>query len=346
MKSDQMRLLLAGLAAGDCIGSLVEHRPWSIVAERYERHKGAGWPFRAVASGMWTEGEPTDDTDMAMAIIRAYWRATKWDPRVIAEKFAEWLQAGPKDIGATTSVAINRYISGASWFLAGRPHWERNPHNSANGSLMRNGVVPAFATDELDLITKTVEHAIITHFDPLSVLCCCIHSYLIWDLLHGRESVDWYEELRELWRTWESSGLSPELQSWLTDVRTHPTAGDTLSMAWDYIEKNGALLTTMPEERDFQAGQGYSFLTLRVAMWAAEWAMKGEPYTGIIPEPLPKEPFQETGARTLGWVAMLGYDADTYGSCAGPLVAAVLGNLDGIELGNLQALKEYDRERP
>jgi len=77
------------------------------------------------------------------------------------------------------------------------------------------------------------------------------------------------------------------------------TEGDTLTTAWNYIEKNRGLLTTMPDECDFQAGQGFSFTTLRVAVWAAEWALKGEPYSGVIPEPLPKEPFRETGARTL-----------------------------------------------
>ena len=47
---------------------------------------------------------------------------------------------------------------------------------------MRNGVVAAFfhkQEQEIEAIDVTVSHATMTHYSPLSVLCCVVHTLLI-----------------------------------------------------------------------------------------------------------------------------------------------------------------------
>src|SRR5690606_13979996 len=49
-------------------------------------------------------------------------------------------------------------------------------------SLMRNGVIPALfprVDQEEEVLDATVCHGIITHYQPLTVLTCVVHSLLI-----------------------------------------------------------------------------------------------------------------------------------------------------------------------
>lgn len=181
INTDHLRLLLAGLAAGDSLGSTSEFAGPEGVARAYERHSAAGWPFRQVGGGPfgWEPGDPTDDTDMAMCIVRAVCGRGAFDPDAVADEFVRWYDRGPRDIGGTTAGALARRRGGAAWHDCGYAAFRANPGNSANGSLMRNGVVAAFSNDLDGVFRYTVQQAIVTHYDPLSVLCCCAQSFLI-----------------------------------------------------------------------------------------------------------------------------------------------------------------------
>ena len=61
--ADVLNRLLAGLAAGDSLGSTTEFCSRDQVLHAYAEHKADGWPWRQVGGGPfgWLRGEPTDD---------------------------------------------------------------------------------------------------------------------------------------------------------------------------------------------------------------------------------------------------------------------------------------------
>ncbi len=92
-----------------------------------------------------------------------------------------------------------------------------------------------------------------------------------------------------------------------------------------------------PFETDLSRGEGYCLLTLQIAVWAAAWFVRNEPFAA--PEAFPNEVFQRTGPWTLSWVAMIGHDSDTYGATAGPMIAAAHDGLPEEMTRGLAALE-------
>src|SRR5438552_2947592 len=121
MDLERIGLLLSGLAAGDSIGASVEFLPQDEIPDAYAELKSKGWPWRSVGGGPfnWQPGEPTDDTMMAWAIVRACINEGEFDPQAIAAAFVEWLHSHPKDIGGTTRRVLVRLAAGVPWHEAG-----------------------------------------------------------------------------------------------------------------------------------------------------------------------------------------------------------------------------------
>ena len=77
-----LRVLLTGLHAGDSLGSTSEFvAPRDIPAVMRE-HEAHGWPHWQVGGGTfgWESGDPTDDTDMALCLVRAHVRHRRTQP--------------------------------------------------------------------------------------------------------------------------------------------------------------------------------------------------------------------------------------------------------------------------
>jgi ADP-ribosyl-[dinitrogen reductase] hydrolase len=110
---------LLGQVAGDSLGSLVEFQPASEITARY----GDG-PRRLEDGGRWRTiaGQPTDDSEMALALARTIVAREGFDPESVMEAYRAWYRSSPFDIGQTTAAA-----------LLGSPKTE----SQANGSMMR-----------------------------------------------------------------------------------------------------------------------------------------------------------------------------------------------------------------
>jgi ADP-ribosylglycohydrolase/fructose-1,6-bisphosphatase/inositol monophosphatase family enzyme len=110
---------LLGQVAGDSLGALVEFQS----AEEIRRAYPDG-PRRLVDGGRWNllAGQPTDDSEMALALARSIDAAGAYDPRLAFEAYQRWGASSPFDVGRTISAA-----------LQGRP----DDGSQANGSLMR-----------------------------------------------------------------------------------------------------------------------------------------------------------------------------------------------------------------
>ena len=110
---------LFGQLAGDSLGALVEFATAEEVARRYP-----DGPRLLEDGGTWgiLAGQPTDDSEMALALARSILANGGYDPEAALRAYREWQASQPFDMGNTVRAA-----------LAGRP----DPDSQANGSLMR-----------------------------------------------------------------------------------------------------------------------------------------------------------------------------------------------------------------
>jgi ADP-ribosylglycohydrolase/fructose-1,6-bisphosphatase/inositol monophosphatase family enzyme len=121
---------LLGQLIGDSLGSLVEFKSAAGIAALYPqgvRELADGGTWHTIA------GQPTDDSEMALALARTLVRRGRYDAEATLEAYREWLASRPVDMGATTE-------SG----LLGRP----NPASESNGSLMRVSPIGIWAAGD------------------------------------------------------------------------------------------------------------------------------------------------------------------------------------------------------
>ena len=111
---------LLGQFAGDSLGSLVEFQSAESIAKRYP--EGPKW---LEDGGTWDTiaGQPTDDSEMALALARSLVEADEYDADRVAEAYARWYESAPYDMGSTTTQALSK-ASAARKAGAGRP-WPR-----------------------------------------------------------------------------------------------------------------------------------------------------------------------------------------------------------------------------
>ena len=316
---DTLDLLLAGLAAGDSLGSTSEFVPQPEIPGLYVKYRDRGWPFRQVGGGSfdWKPGQPTDDTDMAMCLVRSCRELGRFDGEDVAQRFVQWMRSDPPDIGWTTQRTLGAIADGTAWHQGGLPAYRVNPLNAANGSLMRNGVVPGIADDLNDAFRITLSHGVMTHYAPLPQLCCAAQTYLIWQLLTDRQPFanDWVAGFRGCFDEWLGGTDDVVVRAW------HENVAEDMSDAWATIEQaDWGSETFDPFGISYSGREGYCLLTLQIAVWAVQWSLREDSLP--VPESFPAEVFDRHGPWVLGWVAMVGHDSDTYGAAAGPLICA------------------------
>jgi len=186
VSTDAAKGALLGLACGDALGRPVEFRSPDWIADQH------GTVTEMLGDG--THGQPagtvTDDTDMALCIARSLAEQQAFDGEDIADRFAEWYDDGPFDIGLMTADAISEYQSGTSWRDAGREVWQRRAEgsNAGNGSIMRCAPhAIAFANEFDDLDTVSRQSSAITHHDLRCQYGCTILNHTIAGYLRGND---------------------------------------------------------------------------------------------------------------------------------------------------------------
>ena len=123
---------LLGQLAGDSLGSLVEFQGPDTIRRAYPNGVR-----RLADGGVWgtLAGQPTDDSEMALALARVLDGASAYDADRAREAYVAWLDSGPFDCGMTVSRG-----------LRGRP----DPDSQANGALMRIAPLGIFAAGRND----------------------------------------------------------------------------------------------------------------------------------------------------------------------------------------------------
>lgn len=174
IRRDRARGTLLGLACGDALGRPLEFKSAATIERQYGRVN------EMLTDG--THGKPagtvTDDTDLAMCVGRSLVARLGFDGEDVADRFVDWMESGPFDIGMMTRDAILTYRDGASSRLAGRRVWEERSEgaNAGNGSVMRCAPhALAFLDRRADLLADvSLDSSRITHADPRCTHGCAL----------------------------------------------------------------------------------------------------------------------------------------------------------------------------
>ncbi len=127
---------LLGQFSGDALGELVEFCTASQIAARYPdgpRLMRDGGTHSTIA------GQPTDDSEMALALGRTLVQSGRYDREAVALAYARWYHSRPFDVGNTTRRALSAIQqddlrTGRAAEAASRA---ANVTSQSNGSMMR-----------------------------------------------------------------------------------------------------------------------------------------------------------------------------------------------------------------
>ncbi len=159
---------LLGQLCGDALGSLVEFQSAEEITEDFpdgvrELLDGGTWNLIA--------GQPTDDSELALALARALVRRGAFDVAEVARAYAGWYETHPFDIGHTTRAALSTAAaarrSGRDPAAAARA--AARPESQANGALMRVSPLGIFGQgrDPAEVATWARQDALLTHPHPV-----------------------------------------------------------------------------------------------------------------------------------------------------------------------------------
>jgi len=146
---------LLGQLAGDALGSAVEFRSASDIARSHP-----DGVTRLVDGGTWNliAGQPTDDSEMALALARALATRGAFDKASVGQAYVRWAGSGPFDMGHTTCAGISAISEGRA----------AHSDSQANGALMRVSPIGIFAAgDPATAARLGAEDARLTHPHPV-----------------------------------------------------------------------------------------------------------------------------------------------------------------------------------
>ncbi len=153
---------LLGQVIGDSLGSLVEFKAAAEIARLFPqgvRNLADGGVYHTIA------GQPTDDSEMALALARSLVSRKKFDAEKVLEAYREWMTTRPVDIGTTTE----RGLLGL-----------HTTESESNGSLMRVSPIGVWAAgDPARAAQAAREDSKLTHPNPVCVEACAAYAAAI-----------------------------------------------------------------------------------------------------------------------------------------------------------------------
>ncbi len=127
---------LVGQIAGDSLGSLVEFEDSARIESLYP-----GGVRVLCNGGTWgtLAGQPTDDSELALALARSLILHGRYDEEAVARSYADWYASEPFDVGATIGAAFSHAAAAArrGAGVAAAAKSAANRSSQANGALMR-----------------------------------------------------------------------------------------------------------------------------------------------------------------------------------------------------------------
>jgi ADP-ribosylglycohydrolase len=217
---------LLGQLSGDSLGSLVEFQRADQIRAAYP-----GGVRLLADGGTWDiiAGQPTDDSEMALALARTLVDKQAYDTAAVRQAYQGWLASGPFDSGNTT----RNGLSGRSTI-----------GSEANGALMRVSPLGIFCSrpeiTHEQAIAWAMADAAQTHQSPICQQANALFVLAIADAVrNGTIPHELYQRV----------------VAWATEMSVEPVVMDEIIAAAE----------TPPD--DFYSSQGWVLISLRNALW-------------------------------------------------------------------------------
>ncbi len=214
---------LLGQLAGDALGSLVEFESPEDIRRLHPggvRDLVGGGPWGTIA------GQPTDDSEMALALARTLVADGSFRVDHVAQAYRAWLASDPFDVGHTTRQA-----------LLGEPQ----PDSQANGALMRIsplGIFGAFCSPE-DVAFWAAQDAVLTHIHPI---CSQASALFARAVAHAIRNGGSGEGLFDHMARWAEEGeLDPAIRQLFPRIARRERPVETVHAGWVLVALQNAL---------------------------------------------------------------------------------------------------------
>jgi ADP-ribosyl-[dinitrogen reductase] hydrolase len=173
---------LLGAAAGEALGAPHENKVATDVPPISE----------VTGGGIWAAGEPTDDIDLTLILLRSIATRKALDLDDVARGMVRWLQSKPKDIGNLTRAALENLRAGDPPTQSGAIAWEDSGREAAgNGSVMCCAPIGLLHVKNLDGLSDDAAAASrITHYDPRCQAGCVGVATAIAYLVRGGKDAE------------------------------------------------------------------------------------------------------------------------------------------------------------
>jgi ADP-ribosyl-[dinitrogen reductase] hydrolase len=169
------------MVIGDSLGGQVEFQDAAEIQARYPQG------VRDLAdSPVWRTlaGQPTDDSELGLALARSLVRAGRYDPEDAAATYGRWYASGPFDIGGTTALAFGPAASArVDKAQAARDAADRA--SQSNGSLMRIAPIGVWAASPEAAASAADEDSALSHPHPVCRAACAAFAAAISAALAG-----------------------------------------------------------------------------------------------------------------------------------------------------------------
>lgn len=230
---------LAGQIAGDSLGSLVEFEDSATIESRYPgglRFLSNGGTWGTIA------GQPTDDSELALALARSLALLGKYDEEAVANSYAKWYSSGPFDMGGTTRAALSNAAAAAraGARVARAAQSAAIPSSQANGALMRISPLGIFGVQlsSADLAAFARIDAALTHPHIVCQDSNAIYTAAIaFAVRTGGSRDDIYAHVLKLL---ESIRLDPSLGRCVREARSNPPADYQRQQGWVLVALQNA----------------------------------------------------------------------------------------------------------
>lgn len=182
---DRVRGSLLAFACADALGATTEFMSPADIKREIGIHKditGGGWLHLE-------PGEITDDTEMALCVARSLVECRGFNLKDIADRFVDWYNSEPADIGTTCRAGIHRYIR------TGNLEATYDVQGAGNGGVMRElPLILLYSGNREFMLNAVVDQSRLTHNNKESDLGCRCYADLIAAALSGASK----EELRKI----------------------------------------------------------------------------------------------------------------------------------------------------
>jgi ADP-ribosyl-[dinitrogen reductase] hydrolase len=172
---------MLGMVIGDSLGGQVEFQTAAAIRTR---HPGGVRDLSPSPVWRTLAGQPTDDSELGLALARSLARTGRYDPEDAAAAYGRWYASGPFDVGGTTALAFGA-AAAAPEAKAAAAQAAADEHSQANGSLMRVAPIGVWAPDPDEAAAAAAIDSGLSHPHPVCRAACAAYAAAISAALAG-----------------------------------------------------------------------------------------------------------------------------------------------------------------